>query len=255
MDPNQPSAQDMANSIQQLQAQLAAANDQIRNQQNSIQSAENQLGTMTNELNQARQQLSHPMMQPKVNKPTPYTGKGSIISWTTHLDNYLRGSSEEMAFSIAVSYLSSVAHEWWMVFQASGEGTTVTTWTALKAALIFRFDTLNRKKIARDKLAKWKQLKDVPTFNEDFQKILLDIPDISMGEKIDRYTRGLKPYIWRELCTREYLDLVSAMRDAERIESAHRRIGDRSSNASNSSPANGQVSSSPTQETDERGKG
>ena len=65
-----------------------------------------------------------------------------------------------------------------------------------------------------------------------------------MKEHIDRYTRGLKPYIWRELCTRNYLNLADAMKDAERVEAAHRRQGPptktkderKSSNASASKP-------------------
>ncbi len=45
-----------------------------------------------------------------------------------------------------------------------------------------------------------------------------------MDEQIDRYTRGLKSYIWKELRTNEYTKLADAMRDAERVESAHSRI-------------------------------
>ena len=99
----------------------------------------------------------------------------------------------------------------------------MTTWPLLKEALILRFESLNRVKIARDKLAKWKQTNDVASFNEDFQKILLDIPTITIEEQIDRYARGLKPFIFRELCTGEYNNLTDLMRDAQRVESAFRR--------------------------------
>lgn len=95
----------------------------------------------------------------------------------------------------------------------------------MKQALSTRFDTLNKEKVARDKLARWKQIKDVQTFNDDFQKIILDIPNISMEEQVDRYTRGLKPYIWKELCTNDYKDITEAMRNAERVEAAHKRVG------------------------------
>ena len=73
---------------------------------------------------------------------------------------------------------------------------------------------------------KWRQVKDVSIFNDDFQRIILDIPNISIEEQIDRYTRGFRPYIWRELCTREYTSLNTTMHDAERVESANRRVGD-----------------------------
>ncbi len=52
----------------------------------------------------------------------------------------------------------------------------------LKEALIARFETVNQENIARDMHVKWKQLKDVATFNEDFQRIILDIPNISVDE-------------------------------------------------------------------------
>ena len=47
-------------------------------------------------------------------------------------------------------------------------------------------------------------MKDVSSFNEDFQKIILDIPTITSEEQIYRYSRGLISYIWKELCTKEY---------------------------------------------------
>ena len=66
------------------------------------------------------------------------------------------------------------------------------------------------------------KIEDVISFNDDFQKIILDIPNISIEEQIDRYTRGLKSYICKELCTKEYNKLAEAMRDAGRIDSAHK---------------------------------
>ena len=62
----------------------------------------------------------------------------------------------------------------------------MTTWPLLKEALIRRFESLNRVKVARDKLAKWKPIKDVASFNEDFQKILVDIPSITIEEQMER---------------------------------------------------------------------
>ena len=126
---------------------------------------------------------------------------------------------------MAISYLEGPAHEWWIGYKNTEEGQQINTWPLLKEALIRRFESLNKVKIAREKLAKWKQIKDVSSFNEDFQKILLDIPSITIEEQIDRYARGLKPFIWSELCTREYSSLTDLMRDAEPVESTFRRIG------------------------------
>ena len=209
---------------------LAQAYQQLLTQFNN---AQNQLGALKNELqsNQAVQQMVTNAITntqpsgPKVKQPDSFKGKGSVSSWATLMDNYIVNVPEPRALNIAVSYLEGTAHEWWIVYKSTTPGQAVTTWPALKVALLSRFETLNKVKIARDKLAKWKQIKDVSTFNDDFHKIILDIPNISVEEQIDRYTRGLKPFIWKELCTREYENLGDAMKDAERVESAHKRLG------------------------------
>ena len=127
--------------------------------------------------------------------------------------------------TIAISCLEGPAHDWQIGHSQIDEGKLIQTWTTLKPALATGFITLNKAKIVRDKLAKCKQTKVVSLFNDDFPRIVLNIPNISIQEQIDPYTRGLKPYIWKKLCTREYTSLHDAMRDVERVKSTHRRIG------------------------------
>ena len=91
---------------------------------------------------------------PKLKQPENYTGKESILSWTTHMSNYLQKMSDSEAMSIAVSYLQETAHGWWIKFKETEDGRAIITWPELKDALISRFDTLNRENFARDKLAK-----------------------------------------------------------------------------------------------------
>ena len=54
--------------------------------------------------------------------------------------------------------------------------------------------------------------------------MLFDISTITTEEQIDRYSRGLKSYIWKELSTKEYISLSELMKDAERVEMAHGRL-------------------------------
>ena len=191
---------------------------------NELQGTRNELGTTQAALQHQQHNYAGSSSVPRCKKPESFKGKGSITSWITHVTNYVGSTDERNALTVAVSYLEGPAHEWWIVYRKTEEGMAIQTWSQLQPALIKRFDTLNKVKIARDKLAKWRQIKDVPSFNDDFQRIVLDIPNISVEEQIDRYTRGLKPYIWKELCTREYTSLNDAMRDAERVESAHKRL-------------------------------
>ena len=215
MDPNNLTLQGLFQAYQELQQNFTNSQNEIHGLRNQLQAAHNQI-----------QQVGPSSSGgPKCKKPDSYKGKGSITSWITHMTNYVGNTPDNLALSIAVSYLEGSAHEWWIAFRQTPDGQAIATWSALQPALVNRFDTLNKAKIARDKLAKWKQMKDVSSFNDDFQKIILDIPNISVEEQIDRYTRGLKPYIWKELCTKEYYHLNDAMRDAERVESAHKRLG------------------------------
>ena len=228
MEMNTVTVESLTAAIQALQAQLAVANKKIESHQNELGMAAQHVQSVERELAQAkyvtpRSELT--AMKPRINKPTPFTGKGSVKSWTVQMDNYVRDIDQSTAFNIALSYLSGNAHEWWIFYQNSKEGKGIEGWQGLREALIRRFDTLNREKIARDKLATSKEVKDVATFNDYFLRILLESPNINVEEQIDRYTRSLNTYLWRGICTKKYTVLSNAMRDAERVESAHRWSG------------------------------
>ena len=107
------------------------------------------------------------------------------------------------------------------MYSITEAGKNINTWQGLEETFFKRFQLLNRIKMARDKLSKWKQIKYVSFFNKEFLRILLEIPNISEEEKIDRYFRALKPYVWKEMCTKDYNELSKAMADAERLEEAH----------------------------------
>lgn len=222
----------LAQAVGELQRQLSEAHSRIATQQNQLNAAAQKVGALEQELSLAKNQAGSSttanrfeLNTPKKNKPTSFNGKGSVSSWCVQMENYLGGNNDVVAMNIALSYLTGNAHEWWIVYSKSEEGENIHSWQGLKRALNMRFETLNKEKIARDKLARWKQVKDVATFNDDFNRILLDIPDIGVKDQIDRYSRGLKSYIWKALCTKEYSKLSDLMRDAERVESAYRRTG------------------------------
>lgn len=90
----------------------------------------------------------------------------------------------------------------------------------MKAALVKRFSPLHKTLSARNKLATWRQLKDVSAISTDFLRIVLDIPEITEYEKMDRYSRGLKSHIWETLCTKEYNPLQAIMAGALKVEAA-----------------------------------
>ena len=215
---------EMRRRIEHLQNQYNQAQATINQTTNALQQANRNNAELLRRLGEMNNQPSasaYPVI--KFRKPEPFKGKGSILSWVVHMENYIRNTPSAQAMAIAISYLEGNAHEWWIVHSTTPEGSQIATWAALKEALLARFQPLNKAKVARDRLGKWKQVRDVSSFNEDFLRIILDIPTISEEEKVDRYTRGLKPYIWEKMCTKDYHELADAMADAERIEAATKR--------------------------------
>jgi hypothetical protein len=99
--------------------------------------------------------------------------------------SYIHGLSYRQAFSIAVTYLTTDAHDWFIANQtsATAAGHPMTSLVALTEDLSKRFSPLNKVKLARDKLSRWRQLKDVPSYNTDFVKIILYVPHIGLANE------------------------------------------------------------------------
>ena len=210
----------------------AAASAQVMNQDNwnrltaYVQSLGAEVEKYQAELDDTKRQLAAARAQisgagstsAKPYKPSPFSGKvGTIDSWCAHMDSYLTGTDPAEAVRIACTYLEGEAFSWWHTYRDQAD---VKDWTTLRAALVRRFNPLNKVQAARNKLHSWRQIKDVGAFNKSFLAIVLDIPDITEEEKIDRYSRGLKRDIWERLCTKSYEDLESLMTDALRVEAA-----------------------------------
>ncbi len=76
---------------------------------------------------------------------------------------------------------------------------------------------LIKNKIAEDKLARCKQIKDVSYFNGEFWKILLNIPIVTIEQQLVRYARGFN--------TERYSSVVEVMCDSERVKTVQRSFG------------------------------
>lgn len=160
--------------------------------------------------------------KPKLSKPTAFFGRaGAIDAWASHMDTYVAKATPGEALLIATSYLQGEAFSWWQTHAGKAD---ISDWPTLREALKVRFNPLNKVQAARDLLHKWKQMKDVASYNKSFQSIVLDIPDITMTEQVDRYSRGLKSYIWEALCLKRYDTLDEVMLDALKVEAAKRGV-------------------------------
>jgi len=183
-----------------------------------VQQLGDDLEKTKDELTRTKNLLATKDRAAKPNKPSLFSGKsGTIEAWCSHMDAYVSGSEPDEACRIACTYLDGEAFTWWQSYSAA---TSVPDWDTLRTCLIRRFNPLNKVQAARNKLHSWRQLKDVGSFNKTFLSIVMDIPDITESEKIDRYSHGLKRAIWEPLCIRTYDNLESLMTDALRIEAA-----------------------------------
>jgi len=190
--------------LTQLTAFVQQLGDDLKNTKDELARTQNLLAT--------KDRAARP------NKPSLFPGKsGTIEAWCSHMDAYVSGSEPDEASRIACTYLDGEAFTWWQSYRTT---TGIPDWDTLRACLIRRFNHLNKVQAARNKLHSWRQLKDVGTFNKTFLSIVMDIPDITESEKLDRYSHGLKRAIWEPLCIRTYVNLESLMTDALRIEAA-----------------------------------
>lgn len=83
---------------------------------------------------------------------------------------------------VVVRYLTGAVQEWWIVFIEFDDGEQIQTWINLRSSLIGPVDAFKKRKIAREKLSYYRDVKDVPTFNYKSQNIVLYIPANSTKE-------------------------------------------------------------------------
>lgn len=222
--------QDLQLKIGQLQKELAAKNEELNRAHNEygarFQVIESKLAAVCqNELNTGAVADANMMnmrcaaSKTLVNKPEVFKGepKDSLDSFTCHMDLYTAQVPEESKLAVAVSFLGGHAFDW---FKVINQAEPITSWSKLKEQLSERFRPIDKIKTARDKLAAWKQVTSVSQYNETYLKIIIDIPNISADETIDRYMRGLKQHVSRELCTTNYTSLTTLMSHALRVESS-----------------------------------
>ena len=119
----------LANAYQQTQAQFDNAQEQVTGLRNELAATQNELAATQGNLFAAQSSRG---MGLKSKKPESFTGKGSVHSWITHVTNYIGNGQYPQAFSVAISYLESPAHEWWIAYKETEKGQKINTWPLLK---------------------------------------------------------------------------------------------------------------------------
>ncbi|KAJ9514787.1 hypothetical protein QJQ45_028458, partial [Haematococcus lacustris] len=93
-----------------------------------------------------------------------------------------------------------------------------TSWTCFVAAFERQFAPVNRLRHARDRLAALTQTSSVRRYLGEFTALCLEVTDLSPAEQLDRFIRGLKPSVRRELELREPTSFSEASTIADRVD-------------------------------------
>lgn len=164
------------------------------------------------------------------NRPEKYSGKRDFLiinTWIYKIDQYLSlmqisnpgtNVTEECQIMFASSFLTETAAVWW--FTLVQNATTPSTWQEFKQALMAEFLPEDHIRRARDRLRRVKQKGSASEYIAEFRNIILAVPDISEGEKFDRFIEGLKPNIKVEVMKSTVTTFEEATKMALRVDSA-----------------------------------
>ncbi len=138
---------------------------------------------------------------PKVREPEVFRGERSALaveSWIQSMDLYfelvkIKHSQDQLLY--ARSLLRGDAQLWYSQMQVYEAGQLPQDWEDLKVLLRREFIPINSVIQARDRLAALIQRGPVSEYINEFRRLKLQIPDLSQGDALDRFVRGLKQAI------------------------------------------------------------
>ena len=144
----------------------------------------------------------------------------------------------------ASTFLTGTAAVWWYTIVQANE--VPTTWIDFKKAIVTEFVPEDHVRRSRERLRKLKQTTSVAKYLSDFRNIVLTVPDISKGEKWDKFCSGLKFEIRLEVMKSSGATFQDASKVALRVDSAMWSAG-RTPSAFISGSGSGTVAHAPTQ--------
>jgi dUTP pyrophosphatase len=154
----------------------------------------------------------------KIEKPTKFDGRRPEVSnWLFSMEQYLKLADirrDEVA--TAATFLEGSAATWWRLLVEANAAPR--RWTDFYNAVFHQFKAPNAIYSARNRLDALKQTTSVTAYNEAFNRTIMEIPDIAAAEMLDRYVRGLKTEIRKEVTLRAPRTFFEAMNVAARVD-------------------------------------
>ena len=141
-----------------------------------------------------------------------------LLEFIAKMDDFLEAAylPPLLETKMAISKLTSTAHIWWRTQES--QGTAPQTWNLLKTALRLRFTPPAFSSMIRDKLDDLSQTASVIAYNNAFNKLVMQIPDMNKGEIEHRYLKGLKRPIYSAIISKDLADLDVMQEAATRQE-------------------------------------
>ncbi|KAJ9512027.1 hypothetical protein QJQ45_004586 [Haematococcus lacustris] len=137
--------------------------------------------------------------------------------WLWRIDNHfdLFAMPAQQRLLAVASYLDGAALTWYRSLLSSQ---ALSSWDSFKASFTRQFTPVNQQRHAMDQLAACHQITSARQYITEFSNLCLLISDLSPAEKLDRFLRGLKPAVRRELELREPTSFEEAAAMADRVD-------------------------------------
>src|SRR5208337_1726737 len=171
----------------------------------------------------------------KASRPSTYKGQRDVRilnSWIFQMERYFRlcETPEEKKALYASTYLTHQANTWYEAWETSYLASVIgdqesVQWIDFVTALRDTFLPPNHHLKLRDQLAHIRQRSSVAAYNTDFMNIQLQLSqlgdELTSFDAIDRYLRGLKPNVEKEMRLRQDQlgDLGAIMKAADTYDS------------------------------------
>ncbi|KAJ9508984.1 hypothetical protein QJQ45_028315, partial [Haematococcus lacustris] len=154
---------------------------------------------------------------PRTNPPATFSGSRTtdVAAWLFAVDLFFTIS--ELTDAQRIVYVATLLSGHALLWYRSSVS-SFTSWTCFVAAFERQFAPVNRLRHARDRLAALTQTSSVRRYLGEFTALCLEVTDLSPAEQLDRFIRGLKPSVRRELELREPTSFSEASTIADRVD-------------------------------------
>jgi hypothetical protein len=164
-------------------------------------------------------------------QPSAFSGSPShnVEQWCLEMERYFSvtglSESDPRRVALASTYLKDVASGWYNGAVKAQELSSNSSWSEFRSKIVARFRRIAPARVARAALRQLRHRSKVEGYSKEFERLLQDIPDMSVTDQIEQYIYGLQRHIAAEVDRQEPTTLHAAMEAAQRVElllSTHR---------------------------------